>query len=51
MSKPNQVARKFRAAKPPREKTLEAACRQANKDKVLEKEIKEWQGFEDPVTL
>ncbi len=31
------------------EKALEAACRAANKDTALEKEIDEWQSFDDGV--
>lgn len=32
-----------------RENALEAACRAANKDRTLEKEIDEWQAFEDGI--
>lgn len=32
-----------------RENTLEAACVAANKDNVLEKEIEEWQAFNDGI--
>ena len=31
------------------ESSLEAACRAANQDAALEKEIDEWQAFEDGV--
>ena len=64
LSIPEQVARQFQAAVPPRERSrlvtallsfelkrreaaLEAACREANKDQGLAKEIEEWQSFED----
>lgn len=30
-----------------RQSALEAACKAANRDKALEKEIDEWQSFED----
>jgi hypothetical protein len=32
------------------EDSLAMACRAANRDKVLEREIKDWQSFEDGVT-
>ena len=32
-----------------RDNSLAAACRAANRDKVLEQEIDEWQAFEDGI--
>jgi hypothetical protein len=32
------------------EDSLAMACRAANRDKVLEREIEDWQSFEDGVT-
>ena len=32
-----------------RDNSLAAACRAANRDKALEKEIEEWQAFEDGI--
>jgi len=32
------------------ENSLATACRAANRDKVLEQEIEDWQAFEDGVT-
>lgn len=32
-----------------REKSLEAACRSANKDAALRREIDEWQAFDDGI--
>ena len=66
LSIPDDVARRFQAAIPPRQRSrrvtrlleqarakhndsLAAACRAANRDKPLEREIWEWQAFEDGV--
>ena len=61
---PDQIARRFQAAVPSRQRSrvvaelleqelkrkenaLEEACLAANRDEELEKEIDEWQAFED----
>lgn len=66
LSIPDAIARKFRAAVPPRrrsrlvtrlietelakqEDALAAACRAANSDVALEREIDAWQAFDDGV--
>jgi hypothetical protein len=66
LSIPEAVARRFRAAVPPRQRsrlvtrlierelsdrddTLAAACRSANRDEALEREIDEWQLLEDGI--
>ncbi|MBI2891716.1 MAG: hypothetical protein HYY13_13150 [Nitrospirae bacterium] len=64
LSIPDQVAKRFQSAVPPRQRSrlvteliarelrrkthaLEAACKAANRDKTVEKEIDQWQAFED----
>ena len=64
LSIPDQIARRFQAAVPSRQRSrvvaelleqelkrkenaLEEACLAANRDEELEKEIDEWQAFED----
>ena len=66
LSIPDQIARRFQAAVPSRQRSrvvtalltqelekrenaLEEACLAANRDEELEKEIEEWQAFEDGV--
>ena len=43
------VTRLLEQALAERDSSLAAACRAANSDKVLEKEIDEWQAFEDGI--
>lgn len=64
ISIPDQLAKRFQAAVPPRhrsrvlaglltqelkkkEEALEAVCLSANRDRLLEREIDEWQTLED----
>ncbi len=64
LSIPDPIARRFRAAVPPRQRSrlvtglieqelarrddaLAAACQAANSDPALEKEIDQWQAFDD----
>ena len=66
LSIPDQIARRFQAAVPPRQRSrvvtalltqdlekrenaLEQACLAANRDEELEKDIGEWQAFEDGI--
>jgi metal-responsive CopG/Arc/MetJ family transcriptional regulator len=66
LSIPDSIARRFRSAIPPRQRSrlvavllseelqkrenaLEAACIAANQDNALEKEIGEWQAFDDGI--
>jgi hypothetical protein len=66
LSVPDDVARRFQVAVPPRQRSrlvtrllvetlskrdhsLAAACRAANRDKALGREIESWQSFEDKV--
>ena len=66
LSIPDAIARRFRAAVPPRQRSrlvtglieqelarrddvLAAACHAANSDTALEREIDEWQAFDDGI--
>ena len=62
LSIPDAIAYRFQVAVPPRQRSklvtqtlaeredaLAAACRAANRDTVLAKEIDEWQAFDDEV--